>query len=146
MRYSPYPIEAYTCPTPEGRRWGLGALPALVRDKDLWNLFWLSFPNLEQYVGWPASDYQKMPVYSFLLPQCEASIDKPMGGRTVRHFISRLPAREFVDQVLSLGCQDLPLYIEYGASWYGTITRRALQAQAQEQHENVVFVDFGRRA
>lgn len=48
LRWSPHPIEAYVR-TIEGKLLGPGANPALVTNLAAWNIYWLTFPHLEQH-------------------------------------------------------------------------------------------------
>lgn len=145
--YSPYPPVDYSRKDAEGVRFGIGAEMQSLNRRALWNLYWLSDPNVDSLladdVTWsaaPAVDYE-------LLEACGGSLNQRIADETVGSLVMSLPAREFVRTVHMNDHAHLKPFALRGAAWLHTISQRAagmIRGRAMVI-DGVVWANFGRK-
>lgn len=95
LRYSPFPLEAYV--RTDGKfRIGPGSDARLLCNPAAWNIYWLSYPGLEE-----ATDLEgvREPIYSDIDPLVGPAIEtasQRVKGTTVGELATLLPALTFV--------------------------------------------------
>jgi hypothetical protein len=143
--YSPRPPEAYTHNNLGIGNWVKG-------DIQLWNLLYLSVPELDQYLdgvsvtALPSFMEQKRASYvgevmACLDPKC------PSHDHT-RELLKRDPV-DFVKGLVKTPFQILPTYVIHGMKWIETMRERASMlsasvAKVEAVQGNVVYAKFGR--
>lgn len=123
LRYSPYPPRSYTV-SYQGSRVGFGMYPPLVTNPAAWNLFWLSYPPLDDLLSWPEHDAGNAPICNSLVSACITTADRP----AMFERLTTLNPRVAVQQLVDLGLSTLPPYPYLGPSWRKAMEGRAVEA------------------
>lgn len=84
--YSPYLPTDYATPY-RNYRLGIGALGLWRERPALWNLYWLTYRDVDALLGWTDSP-NRIPVWTTAVPTVERAGDLPLDGATVATWFS----------------------------------------------------------
>jgi len=144
MRWSPYPRSAYTIKLDDGSTVGFGAHLVFDIIPGAWNIFWLTFPQIDQ-TAFYKGDPDKYPVTCDALAVCVGAamqVASPINANSMGALASQLKPREFIEAARSVPT-FLP-FIFYGKRWFSVASRRAERYRVTPN--NVLVGDFGRKS
>jgi hypothetical protein len=125
LRYSPRPASAYQRYWHERQLWiGVGQLPFVIESPALWNLLWLSAPEVDKVLDEDLPTMQ-MPAWINATEACQETIVQNLGGAPISGLLLSLPPLKFVAKVLKHGPEGLAIYQSLGDPWIKTIKKRA---------------------
>lgn len=158
-RYSPRPQDDYLGVRADGTTYGPAAVcresgPGQSSIEAAWNLVWLTFPEVDDYLPRPQDEARltaRLPdglVRRLIVGTL--ALSRATEGRIVYRFAEAMRAYpnplDFVDYVQRhprLGL--LPWYREFGEAWLATLTARAKFSVYGEAADALLVVDFKRR-
>jgi hypothetical protein len=125
-RYSPYEPAHYVSMV-DGFRVGPGVAPALSETLAAWNLYWLSFPDLEAHTDLDP-DPREHPLFAWNDPMVEPAIEtarQSIGGTRVADLVTQLPPCEFIAAIQGRDLGTLAIARRFGAdSWLAVMAQR----------------------
>jgi hypothetical protein len=142
--YSPHRPEEYSRSDGRGRI-GIGQELRYPHHRPLWNLYWLSDPNvdfmLEPEEVWVSSP----PIDLTMLSACGEALGQKIADQTVGAMVSTLSAREFVKLLRSNEHQHLAPYVYAKQAWVVNLAQRSAGyvKAANVTIDGVTWADFG---
>lgn len=147
MLYSPYPPAAYTRPNEDGHSIGIGRELGFEGQRALWNLYWLSDPRIDFYLGDDAH-WADAPVikWEFIKETAKTVNRQKLGGVMVGPMLLTLTPTQFVDRLNESKHDHLFVARVFGAGWLDTVTQRSKLYRGTLAVEGTVrYANFGRR-
>lgn len=141
MRWSPYSREACSIEMDDGIKIGFGVHPVFDIVPGAWNIFWLTFAQLDQVAHYKGELEQYLITCDALAVCAGAALQNappPMQARTLGDLAVELRPKEFVEVV-----KKIPTFLPftfYGAKWFNVASSRA--ARYRVMPDNVVRIDF----
>ena len=141
IRWSPYPRESCTVRIDEEIIIGFGAHPVFDVVPGAWNIFWLTFAQLDQ-VAYYKGDMSNYLVTCDALAVCAGaamqSTQTPNGAVTLGSLALQMRPKEFIEAIANFKT-FLPL-VFYGERWLKVAQARA--AKYRVMPDNVIRIDF----
>lgn len=143
--YSPHPPESYV-------KDGQGVGGWCKGDIQLWNLIWLSTPEVDQYLDGVA--VHLLPMYAEgdrarYIGHVMACLEPEVDGFERMRQMLNLEPQEFIRQFVKTSFQDSPTFLFHGMPWLETMRGRAVAATANQAiavaRGNVIYGKFGTR-
>jgi len=137
MRWSPYSRESCSIMIDENTRVGFGVHPVFDVVPGAWNIFWLTFAQLDQVAHYKGELGQYL-VTCDALAVCAGAAMQAYGDKTLGDLAVSIRPKEFINIVIKIPT-FLP-FIFYGERWFGVAKKRAERYRVMP--DNVVRIDF----
>ncbi len=142
-RWSPYPQDACVLVLENNIEIGFGTHPIFDVVPGAWNIFWLTFAQLDQ-MAYYKGDLSKYLVTCDALAVCAGAAmqmaPKPNSAYTIGELANRMRPKEFLS-IVSTFPTFLPT-VFYGEKWMSVAKARA--RKYRNMPDNVVNIDFRR--
>jgi hypothetical protein len=142
MRYSPRPLTNYIRKSASGEPAGL-ATSAWLENPAVWNLFYLSEPQVEICATWPQDDIHNIPQHSDMLWPCVLLCRTNL---KIAEWLVSMSAVEFVAAIKKENYREMPPYRMLGEQWLEIMEIKARGPRGiSKQEGNLITANFGGR-
>lgn len=125
LLYSPHPPAHYTRPCAVLGRVGIGAEMDRPEVRPQWNLFWLSEPKLDSFLGNNVTWQTAPNIDAELLAACYEAVRQPVDGALLGELLVFMPPPDFVKYLRGRRYDHLAPFKLRGEAWLKTMEERA---------------------